>query len=135
MVRVRQKSTFALRAWMMWFWILAVAVQAAPTVTNQTEVLKSAAPAALRRMLPSLDSAWMKQRHGFDPGDDLKNVTVGQPFQPYILTEDAIKTYRNGDAVLKALEPYAKWYLPVISKGKVACWLSLYQNNAGNWEA
>jgi hypothetical protein len=135
MARVRKKASWVLRVSTIWCWIVTAAVAATPKDTHQTDALKSAAPAALRKMLPSLDSAWMKQRHGFDGDDDLKNVSVGEPFQPHILTEDAVKKYREGDAVLKALEPYAKWYLPVISKGKTACWLSLYQNSAGNWQA
>ncbi|MGZ5567132.1 MAG: hypothetical protein ACXWKG_08980 [Limisphaerales bacterium] len=90
---------------------------------------------ALHKMLSVLDSGWMKQRHGFAPDDDLKNVTLGEPFEPFVLTDEAIKDYKEGEPLTKILQPTGKLYFPVVSKGKTACWLTLYKNNAGTWSA
>lgn len=86
--------------------------------------LTAAAQGALKRFLPSLDSAVMKERHGFAPDDDFKGLSLGEPFEAFFLHREGLKTYAGG--VLDALlMPGETWYFPVISRGKAACLVSV----------
>ena len=103
--------------------------------TAQLDAIIKAGPGALKMLLPVLDSPAMKQRHGFAPDDDMKAVTLDQPFEPCILTEAAMQKYIAGAEVQKSLAPGGKWYFPVISKGHTACWLSVFRRADGSWMA
>ena len=97
--------------------------------------LTEAAQGALKRFLPSLDSAVMKERHGFPPEDDFKDLRLDEPFEPFYLKRDATKTdaagkYAGGK-VTEVLAPSANWYFPVRSRGRLACLVSVVQWDDG----
>lgn len=96
----------------------------AADATPRPPDLAAAAQAALKKFLPALDSASMKETHGFAPGDDFKELTLGEPFEPFYLNPDGIKKYAGGK-VTDALVPSASWYFPVRSRDRLACLVSV----------
>ena len=95
--------------------------------------LSNAASAAIKKFLPALDSPEMKERHGFAPNDGFSKVTLGDPFQPRYLPEEAIEKYATGAKVTDLLIGGNSWYFPVFSDGKIACFLTLIQQSDGSW--
>ena len=95
--------------------------------------LREAGEAALKAFLPALDSPSMKATHGFATDDNLKAVTLGEPFQPQYLSEEAIAKYTSGMKVSTLLTPAANWFLPAISKGNVAALVSVLRREDGTF--
>lgn len=92
--------------------------------------LAAAAQAALKKFLPALDSGVMKKTHGFAPEDDFKDLRLGDPFELMILTSDAIGEYKSG-AISSVLAPSGSWYFPVLTRGQVACLVSVARGAGG----
>lgn len=86
--------------------------------------LEAAAQKALRVFLPALDSPTMKETHGFAPADDFKELTLGQPFEPFFLNPTGIGKYAGGK-VTDVLEASGSWYFPVRSRERLACLVSV----------
>jgi hypothetical protein len=86
--------------------------------------LEAAAQKALKIFLPALDSASMKETHGFAPTDDFKELTLGQPFEPFFLNPAGIGKYAGGK-VTDVIEASGSWYFPVRSRDHLACLVSV----------
>jgi hypothetical protein len=86
--------------------------------------LGDAAQSALKKFLPALDSGAMKKTHGFAAEDDFKELSLGEPFEPFYLNPDGIGKYAGGK-VMDSLVPSATWSFPVFSRGHLACLVSV----------
>jgi hypothetical protein len=86
-------------------------------------------PAFLSRIAPQERSAY-----GFTRADDLTKAFLGNPFNLYTITPQALLNYQPGEAVQTVLSKTAQWYFPVMLGKEVRAILVVDQVD-GSWQA
>jgi hypothetical protein len=94
--------------------------------------IQAAARAAMAKFEKSLTSKEVKETHGFPGDDDFSQIEFGRPVEQKLLRQDKIA--EAGPIKLEELlMPTSVWYVPVKSKGKLACLVSVRLEDGKRW--
>jgi hypothetical protein len=94
--------------------------------------IHAAAHAAMEKFQKSLTSKEVKETHGFAGDDDFSKIEFGTPVEQKLLRQDRLA---DADAAKldDLLVPTSVWYVPVKSKGKLACLVSVRLEDGKRW--
>jgi hypothetical protein len=112
--------------------LLPLSAVAAPPLPPTNDQILAAARTAVEKFKPSLDTPEAKQTQGFAADEDFKNLSFGTPFEQKLLRQDWLET-RDTKKLAELLAVTSVWYVPVRSRGKVACLVAVRQHDDGSW--
>ena len=99
---------------------------------DETEILEAA-----ERDLPNfleVISHMGYQNYGFKDESELEAVQLGEPVEVYILTAEALKTYKPGQRVAPLLVPARQWEMPLLADNESRIMLTVAFFK-GKWQA
>jgi hypothetical protein len=94
--------------------------------------IHAAARAAMDKFEKSLTSKEVKETHGFAGDDDFSQIEFGTPVKQKLLRQDRLAEADTAK-LDELLVPTSVWYVPVKSKGKLACLVSVRQEDGKRW--
>jgi hypothetical protein len=95
--------------------------------------IHAAARAAMGKFEKSLTSKEVKETHGFAGDDDFSQIEFGRPVEQKLLRQDRLKEEAHALRLEEILVPTSVWYVPVRSKGKLACLVSVRHEDGKHW--
>lgn len=109
---------------------MSPAIHAAPPPPEKD--IHAAARAAMDKFEKSLTSKEVKETHGFAGDDDFSKIEFGTPVEQRLLRQDRLA---DADAAKldDLLVPTSVWYVPVKSKGRLACLVSVRHEDGKRW--
>ncbi len=112
--------------------ILAVSSLGHAAPPPSEKEIHAAARTAMDKFEKSLTSKEVKETHGFAGDEDFSQIEFGTPVEQKLLRQDRLK---DADAAKldDLLVPTSVWYVPVKSKGKLACLVSVRQEDGKRW--
>lgn len=112
--------------------LLCILPLPAEAQTGPVEVV-NAAKAGLRPFLDRIPMA-DRQGYGFTRTDSLDKAYLGDPFNLYTITPDALLNYSKGTPVSSILTVTDLWYFPVLIGNEIRCFL-IVDIMDGKWQA
>jgi hypothetical protein len=94
--------------------------------------IHAAARAAMAKFEKSLTSKEVKETHGFAGDDDFSKIEFGTPVEQKMLRQDRLNEAKAVQ-LEEVLAPTSVWYVPVKSNGKLACLVSVRQEDGNRW--
>jgi hypothetical protein len=94
--------------------------------------IPTAARQALEQFVRAYDTPAMRVDRGFDADDDFSDLTLGAPFAQFVLKQDALQD-ASTDALDTLLGRKGEWFVPVFTRGRPACLVSVVDLD-GRWE-
>lgn len=84
------------------------------------------------KFAPALDGAEVKKTHGFAADDDLGQIRFGTPVEQKLLPKDLLEDPSKKSSA-ELLKDTGVWMVPVLSRDKLACLVSVRRDVAGQW--
>jgi hypothetical protein len=97
-----------------------------------TQELLVAAERAVARFTFALDTPEMKEADGFPRDDDFSRLSFGTPFRQQLLRIDEMGKGQM-PALSGMLIDTEEWFIPVLSRGEIACLLTVIRNSDGSF--
>ena len=97
-----------------------------------TPEIHEAARAAMTKFVPALSGPEVKTTHGFAADDDFSQLRFGPPVEQKLLPKDRLEDPAK-KAASELLQPTGVWLVPVLSRDKLACLVTVRRDAAGKW--
>lgn len=113
--------------------LLALSLPLAARADSPPSEVLAAAQTGLPVFLKSVSMADVTE-FGFRSLQELAGATLGEPYQVYMLTPDALKSYQSGARLTSLLSKLNRWEFPVLIGGEPRTMLTV-ELMRGKWEA
>lgn len=97
-----------------------------------TPEIHKAARAAMDKFVAALNEPDVKTTHGFAADDDFSRLSFGSPVEQKLLPKDRLEDQAKKTAA-ELLQPTGVWLVPVLSRDKLACLVTVRRDAAGKW--
>lgn len=97
-----------------------------------TPEIHKAARAAMDKFVAALTEPEVRTTHGFAADDDFSRLSFGTPVEQKLLPKDRLEDKAKKTAA-ELVQPTGVWMVPVLSRDKLACLVTVRRDAAGKW--
>lgn len=97
-----------------------------------TPEIHKAARAAMDKFVAALTEPEVRTTHGFPADDDFSRLSFGTPVEQKLLPKDRLEDKAKKTAA-ELVQPTGVWMVPVLSRDKLACLVTVRRDAAGKW--